>query len=71
MRGSRLNFPNSTNDSRVAGVGDSVKYTLSDAIIQFTGFQEVGGGISTSRQDEILGNSTFTAEYAQRAYVSK
>ena len=71
MRGSRLNFPNSTNDSRVAGVGDSVKYTLSDAVIQWAGFQEIGGGISTSRQDEVLSNSTLAGEYAQTAYVSK
>jgi len=64
-----LNFPNPYNSSRVTGVGDSVKYTLSDAVIQYAGFQGIGAGISTSRQDEILGNSTLTAEYAQTAYL--
>jgi hypothetical protein len=69
---SRFNFNNPYNDSRVTGVGDAVKYVLSDAIMQYAGYQGMfEAGISTSRQDNVLSNATLAAETAQIAYVSK
>lgn len=69
---SRFNLPNPGNDSRVGGIGNSVRFVLSDAIMEYAGYEDVlGDEISTSLQDQVLSNASFTVEYAQEAYVSK
>jgi len=56
----------------VGGIGNSVRFVLSDAIMEYAGYEDVlGDEISTSLQDQVLSNASFTVEYAQEAYVSK
>jgi hypothetical protein len=70
--GSRFNFGNPTGDLRITGIGDGIRFVLTDAIMSLAGSQGVlGEGISTSLQDEILRDANLTTPFAQKAYVSE
>ena len=68
---SRLTFPGAYNNSRIASVGDSIRFALPGAIARYAGHQGPGTGIDSSLQDKVLSDPNLVADKAQRAYVSK
>jgi len=66
----RLNFGGGAC-SVFIGLGDGIKWALSDAIVQHAGYTGVlGAGISTSLQDRHLSDGNLATAIAQKVYVS-
>ena len=69
--GSRLLFPGWENNPRIVGLGDSIRFTLADAIMKYSGYRGVPGTeIDPSLQDQVLIDSKLASEKAQPAFVS-
>lgn len=51
----------------MTGIGQSVAFALSDAIVRYAGYKD--GEIDTLSQDEVLSDSTLAARFARSAYV--
>ena len=69
----RLNFGSGTGGACdiFTGLGDGIKWALSDAIVQYAGYTGVlGTGISTSLQGGLLGGGSLATAIAQKVYVS-
>lgn len=65
-----ISFANPTNDGRITGITDAVRFVLTEAISSLAGTQGAfGTGISTSLQDTVLSNATLTAPLAQTVYL--
>jgi hypothetical protein len=63
-------FGNPTNDPVITGVGDAIRFALTDAITSYAGSTGVlGAAISPSLQDEVLSNAVSAANKSQSAYL--
>ena len=68
---SSLNFPGAKDHPRITGIGDSIRITLADAIVNYAGYKGMpGSDIDKSLQDTVLSDASQVSNRAQRAFVS-